>query len=58
MISRVRSEERLMKMLMNGDELELTATDEIPQDEDPDMVDLMDRSNFEDDDDSRINSER
>lgn len=40
------------------DELELTATDEIAQDEDQDVSDLLDRSTYEDDEDSRINSER
>lgn len=43
----------------DGDELELTATDEIAQDdEDMDVNDILDRSNYEDDEDSRINSER
>lgn len=43
----------------DGDELELTATDEIAQDdEDMDVNDMLDRSNYEDDEDSRINSER
>lgn len=41
----------------DGDELELTATDEIAQDEE-DISDRLDGSNYEDDEDSRINSER
>lgn len=42
----------------DGDELELTAVDEIAQDEDQDVSDMLDRSNYEDDEDSRVNSER
>lgn len=39
----------------DGDELELTTADEIGQDEDQDVSDMLERSNYEDDDDSRIN---
>lgn len=40
------------------DELVLNATDEIAQDEDQDVSDMLDRSNYEDDEDSRITSDR